>query len=170
MPYFSDYFGPYFDAGGAGPAVHRALQVLNALAAALIARTDLAAAVLPNRAVSLSEDDQELPAVCPRIAADDALNDRGVTNLSFIDSQLTIVVGLYARASTEADLVLELMRLRSAVHRGVMADQTFGLSFVVGTLYLGAAEPELDASGAMLAGRVDCSFAVEYRMNVTDPD
>jgi hypothetical protein len=150
--------------------VHRALQILNAVSNAIAVRTDLDAVVLPNRLLTLSEQDQELPAVCPRIAEDNALTDRGVTNLSFIDSQLTIVIALYARASTEAELVLELMRLRSVVHRGVMADRTFGLPFVVGALYLGAAEPELDASGAMLAGRVDCSFAVEYRMNVTDPD
>jgi hypothetical protein len=150
--------------------MHRALEVLNAAAAVVQAQTDLGAAVFPHRILTLSEKDQELPAVCPRIGADDPLTDRGVANLSFIDSQITITFGLYARASSEPELMAELMRLRAVVHRALMADQTLGLPFVMGVLYLGAAEPELDAAGSLIAGRVDASFAVEYRMNLTDPE
>lgn len=146
--------------------MHRALEVLNAAAAAVQARTDLDAAVLPHRVLTLSEEDQELPAVCLRIGEDEAVGDGGFANLVTIDSRLAVTVGLYAKASTESELMAELMRLREAVELSFFADQTLGLPFVMSTFYVGCAAPEVDVAGALLAGRIDCQFAVEYRTTI----
>lgn len=150
--------------------MHRAEQILEAVVSAIESQADRGAAVVPHLALTLSEDDQELPAVAVRLGSDDPVSELGTSNLAYIDSVLQIRCTVYARHVDQAEEARELMRLRSVVHRALMADQTLGLDFVMGVRYGGASEPERDAAGGQIAGRMDCLFGVLYRMNLTDPE
>jgi hypothetical protein len=145
---------------------HRAEQIIQAAAAAIASQTDVGAAVLPHRTLSLSQDDQELPAICVRQGPDEPLQQ----NLAVIDSELTLKLSVYASASTEPELMAELSRLRAVVHRALLGDPTLGLTFVLGATYGGADRPEIDGGASRLAGQQDSTFAVQYRMNFTDPE
>jgi len=145
---------------------HRAEQVIQAAASKISAQTDVGAPVYPHRVLSLSDEDQEIPAICPLQGADEPLE----WNFAFIDSELELRVAAYAKKATEVELAAELARMRAAIHRALLSDPTLGLAFVLSTTYRGASEPEKDTSGGLVAGKHEFLFAVQYRMNTTDPE
>jgi len=149
---------------------HRAQQIIAATAAALAASSSLGAAVYTHRRLSLSDEDQELPAVSVNYGSDDPLSDLGVTNIAFIDSLLELAVTLVARGDSEQDVLDELLRLRAAQHVALMADRSLGLAFVIDTRYGGAAAPDVDVSLNRPAGALTCRWLVHYRMNLSDPN
>lgn len=144
---------------------HRALQAVDAIATALAARAELGASVFKHRTLSLSDADQELPAVCVRMGEDAATN----RTLESFESQLDVFVALYATATTEEALAEALMELRAQSHIAVMANQTLGLSFVSQVIYGGAGEPDVSTEGGRIAGLLETTWIVDYEMNVTDP-
>lgn len=151
--------------------MHRAEQILQAAATAIQAYSGLNAAVFKHRTLPLSADDQELSAVSLNQGADEPLTDGGYSNLQFVDSMSTVKVTLYAQASTQEEVYAELLRLRVIVHKAILAaPRTLGLSFVMAIRYAGASDPEYSTEGSPLAGRMECGFAVDYRMNLTDPE
>jgi hypothetical protein len=151
--------------------MHREEQVLQAAKSAIEAQPGIAAAVFAHRTLTLSPDDQELPAVCVNNGADAATEEGGYSNLAFIDSVVDLVISIYAQADTQQELATELDRLRVAVHKAMLASpRTLGLSFVMGIGYGGAGAPEYSDDGSPLAARRDLSFPVSYRMGLTDPE
>jgi hypothetical protein len=151
--------------------MHREGQILQAVQAAVEAVPDVGAAVFLHRTLSLSADDQELPAICINAGADEAIADSGYTNLAFIDSQCEVVVTLYAQAQTQQEVAAELDRLRVVVHKAMLAaPRTLGLTFLLGIAYGGADAPEYSTDGSPLAASRVCNFAVQYRMNLVDPE
>lgn len=152
-------------------ALHRSEQVVDAALSAIAAQTDLQAFTDKNRDLSLSDEDQELPAIIVTGGVDSALSDTGATNLSFYDSLLELRVICFAKASSEQELKIELVRLRSVAHRALLGtDRTQGLSFVIDTRYGGANAPVKDPTLERIAGAMECHFYVHYRMNLADPD
>lgn len=152
--------------------MHRAEQILQAAATAIEAMTDIGAAVFKHRTLSLSAEDQELPAVCVNTGADNPIAEGGYTNLAFIDSRLELKISIYAQGSTQEDVDAELVRLRVVTHKALLASpRDLGLPDIVQTIgYGGAEEPEYSTEGAPLAGRLNAMFTVDYRMSLTDPE
>jgi hypothetical protein len=151
--------------------MHRAEQILVAAAALVAAQSGIGATVLTNSTLSLSPDDQELPAVCVNSGDDDPIGEQGYNNLAFIDSNVQLKLTLYAQGATQQEVATELDRLRVAVHKAMLqSPRDLGLSFVMAIGYGGAGEPEYSTEGAPLAGKRECAFSVMYRMNLTDPE
>jgi hypothetical protein len=151
--------------------MHREEQIIQAAKAAIEAQSVLAAAVFTHRTLTLSADDQELPAVVVNNGADAPPDGDGVTNLAFIDSVLELQISLAAQGDTQQEIASELDRLRVAVHKALMtAPRTLGLSFVMGIRYGGAEAPEYSTTGSPLAGKRACAFSFHYRMDIDDPE
>lgn len=148
--------------------MHRAEQIVDAAVTLLDAA--LSAQVFKARTLSLSNEDGELPAITVNIGTDDPVSDLGADNLRFIDSLLELRLTAYAQDTSQSAVLTDLMALRVGVHKALMADQTLGLGFVMSTRYGGADAPEVATEGAYLAGRLDMTFRVLYRMSVTDPE
>lgn len=150
--------------------MHREEQILQAAVTAIEAVSGLNAAVFAHKTLTLSGEDQEMPAVCVNNGSDDPTDSDGAANLAYVDSLASLQFTVYAQASTQEDVATELDRLRVAVHQAMMASpRTLSLSFVTGIQYGGAQEPEYSTSGSPLAGRRTSTFAVMYRMNIADP-
>jgi len=151
--------------------MHRAEQILQAAVSAIADETDLAASVYGHRYLSLSPDDQELPAICVNDGPDQPVAESGYSNLAYVDSQLRLDISIYAQGDTQQAVADELYRLRSVVHRAMLVSpRDLGLSsFVMGIGYGGADKPDYTTDGSPLAGRMDCSFVVLYRMDLTSP-
>lgn len=151
--------------------MHRAEQIVVAVVSALDAATGIAATTYLHRELSLSDQDQELPALCVRNGQDQPMSELGVINVAFIDSLLEVRVASYAKGSTEIDVATELARLRSVIHRALLGtDRTLSLSFVIDTRYGGADRPEFDSSVSRIGGMQESVFYVHYRMNIADPE
>lgn len=146
---------------------HRAGQIIDRVAQILEADATLGATVLPHRELTLSDPDGELPAVCVRMSTDDGAEFKSTV---LIESRLEVLTCCYAQAATEPLLMAELLRLRAAAHRAMLADRTLGLSFVHQVTYLGALEPSIAGEGSRMAGRLDGRFLVSYQMNFSDPE
>jgi len=146
---------------------HRAEQIIDQVVE-LVPST--AFAVFKHRRNSLSESDQELPAISVDVGEDAPLDDDGASNIAFYDSLLTIEITAFAREADEPDLVKHLMKIRAIVHRALMADRALALDFVIDTRYGGAGAAEIQSAGDMLAGRYTSRWFVHYRMNITDPE
>jgi hypothetical protein len=141
---------------------HRAEQIIDAVVAKLAA-----AGIAAAKQRTLSYDpDMELPAVSVRMGADQPLEAQ---NLTFIDSLLAVVVVTIDAAATESDTIAKLMALRTSSHVALMADQTQGLNFVSDTRYGGASAPELETVGEKVAGRLETTWQIPYRMEIADP-
>lgn len=153
--------------------MHRAEQIIDATVSALQARASSlqvpAANVFAHRTLSLDDDQGELPAITVNFGEDDPDSELGSDNLAFIDSALSISIVGYAIDPDETVVRRALLNQRRYIHAALMADQTLGLSFVIGTRYGGAAAPEIDSSGELVAGSLESRWAVHYRMNITDP-
>lgn len=147
---------------------HRAQQIVDAIAAE-IALGVPNAAIFTHRSLSVSEADQELPAVSVRYGADAPIEALGASNVAFLDSLLELQTIALVRANDETALLSGLLDLRRQIHVALMANRSQGLAFVIDTRYAGAGAPEVDASSEYLAGRLEVRWLVHYRMNITDP-
>jgi hypothetical protein len=149
---------------------HRAQQVIDAIAAELAANVNLGASVFTNRVQSLSDPDQELPAVSVVYGSDSPLDASGASNFAFLDSLLAVQTVAFVRELDEQAALARLLELRRQIHITLMAsDRSQGLGFVIDTRYAGADAPALDAAGSFVAARLVVSWAVHYRMNISDP-
>lgn len=148
---------------------HRVQSIVDQAVSLLAARTTLGAAVYRHRRSSLSAPDLELPAVSVHYGEDTALSDLGVSNLSFLDSGLSLTATVLADGSNEQDVVEELLRLRREVHIAFMADVTLGLAYVMACYYRGASEPIISGAGERFSGALDTRWRVDYRTSLTDP-
>lgn len=149
--------------------MHRAEQVLNAVASLIEAAAD-GVHIFTNRTLSLSEDAGELPAVTVNFGEDTPDDEDGAENFSFIDSTLEVETAIYVRGDEEVDVRSALLAQRARIHVALMADQTLSLAFVIGIYYRGADPPEFDSESGHIAARLVCRWAVKYRMNVLDPN
>lgn len=146
---------------------HRALQIIDAIAALHSADVQ---AVYKNRALSLDEDLQEIPAASVNMGEDRPLDDDGASNCRFIDSLLAVEIVFIVRGDSEEDVTQKLMELRAASHVALMADRTLGLStFVIDTRYQGAGTREIALINDRITGRLQTAWAVHYRMNIGNP-
>lgn len=152
--------------------MHRAEQIIQAAVSIIEAQADVAAAVFAHRTLTQSAVDQELPAICVNDGTDYPTSDTGYSNLAYVDSNLRLDLSLYAQGSSQQEVATALYRLRSVVHRALLADpRDLALPLIVmGVAYGGADKPVYTTEGDPLAGRLDCFFTVAYRMNLTDPD
>lgn len=152
---------------------HRVEQIVDQAASILTAHALFSGvSVLQHRVLSLSDQDQELPAVSITLGDDATLEEDGASNFAFIDSLQTLNFRVVAQSDAgdeEEHLIAALQDLRRAVHVALMADQTLALAFVIGTSYGGADAPVIESKAERLAGQIDCRWLVHYRMNVADP-
>lgn len=151
---------------------HRADQIIDAIVSALQAQASLqvpSANIYAHRSLSLSEDQGELPAITVNFGEDDPVSDLGTDNLAFIDSLLAITITGFAVDPDEPVTRKALLSQRRYIHAAIMADQTLGLSFVIGARYAGAGAPELDSSSEIIAGSLESRWQILYRMDIADP-
>lgn len=148
---------------------HRAMQILDAVETLLTANASLGAAVHKQRAETLSQEEQEVPAVAISMGDDDPAGDLGAVNLTFLDSLLSLNCTAVATAPNEPELIAALLELRRQIHVTLMADRSLGLGFVIDVRYQGAVAPEINTAGKYMVGRLETRWAVHYRMNTTDP-
>lgn len=150
---------------------HRALQIIDDLAAALAANTSLGADVFKHRRLTLNLEEGELPAVSVRMGDDDPAGPAGVDNMAFIDSLLVVAVDALVQipGGDESAVIDALLELRRQIHITLQSDITQGLSFVSDTRYGGAAEPTISTDGSHLAGLLTSRWVIRYRMNQADP-
>jgi hypothetical protein len=144
--------------------MHRAEQIIDAL----VALMPSTGAAFKHRVLSLSDEEQEMPAQCVRLGEDKPLDDDGASNFSFIDSLLFVEIDLYAKEIDIEATITKLMQLRTAIHIALMADRSLGLSFVIDTRYGGAEAPEAEQKDYVV-GRLTTSWQVHYRQNIGDP-
>jgi len=152
---------------------HRVEQIVDKVQAILQASALFAEiSVLQHRSLSLSNEDQELPAVSITLGSDDPLDDDGQTNLNVFDSLQALIFRIVAAGDdqdTEEHIIATLQGLRRAIHVALMADDGLGLAFVIGTRYGGADAPHIEAQQERLVGTLDCRWSVHYRVNIADP-
>lgn len=152
---------------------HRVEQVVDAAAAILGAHALFSGvSVFQHRVLSLSDEDQEMPAVSITFGDDVPLDEDGTANLAFFDSLQTLAFRIVVKArdqDEEEHVISALQDLRRAVHVALMADDTLGLAFVIGLRYGGADPPVIQVEGEYLCGMLDCRWSVHYRMNKSDP-
>lgn len=151
--------------------MHRSLQILQAIRSAIEDQADIGASVYALRTQSLSQMDQELPAVVVDFGADTAFNDWDILVHVEVHSKLEIRCTASAKCPTEEEAAVEVARLRSVIHRAVLgSDRTFGLNFVVDTVYAGAEAPDMNATTESAISAQVSLFTVHYSMDLTDPD
>ena len=150
--------------------MHRAAQIIDAVAAAIAATAPSGHKVFTHRRESLSEEQDELPAHSVDFGPDRPPEDAGASNLAFIDSVLSVSTTHVAVAQEEHLLRALLLEMRADAHVALMTDRTLSLAFVTDTRYQGADEPEIDVSGETLVGTLTSDWAIDYRMNITDPN
>lgn len=144
--------------------MHRAEQIIDAL----VALMPSTGAAFKHRVLTLSDDQQELPAQSVRMGEDRPIDDDGASNFSFIDSMLFLEIDLYVKEITIEAAITKLLELRTATHVAIMADRSLGLAFVIDTRYGGSDAPEAEAKD-YVAGRLTTRWQVHYRMNIGDP-
>lgn len=148
---------------------HRAEQIIDAIANAIGSFSGYTGEVYKHRAQSLAHEQAELPATSVDFGEDSSVEDDGASNLSFLDSLLTVETTIFVSEAEESDARTKLLDMRRSIHRALMADRSLGLVFVIDTRYGGADAPEINAETESMIGRLACRWAVHYRMNITDP-
>lgn len=148
---------------------HRAAEIIDQIADILNAQADLAAVVYTHRQLTLSESDQEVPAVIVQMGDDEPFTDTGVSVIPFIDSLLDVTCTLKATGVDEPEIMGALLELRRQVHIALMADRSLGLGFVIDTRYQGATQPEIERESERMVGSYATRWTVHYRMNILDP-
>jgi hypothetical protein len=152
--------------------VHRAAQILEAVASLVRARLDASGShsgvkVFTHRRFTLDPEQDELPAISVDYG-EDRRADSSV--LSAISSTLTVECTAVVVAPLEYDLRTKLLELRAEIHRAVMANHRLGLPDVVSTtFYGGASAPAIDADGEHLVGELTSTWLVLYEMSLSDP-
>ncbi len=148
---------------------HRAQQIIEAAAAALVVRD--VAQVFTHRRLTLAELDFEVPAFIVDLGADQPLSELGYTNAALIDSRLELNVAAIVQGSTESEIIPALLEMRRQAHIAMLAatDHTLGLAFVLAVRYAGAEMPIVNADGNRLAGLLVSRWSIDYRMTLGDP-
>lgn len=145
---------------------HRAGQVLDAIVALMPPTSKN----FKHRVLTLSGDEGELPARSIRMGEDSPVDDGdGMSNFTFIDSRLTIEIDHKLDDPDEQTALERLIEMRRETHVALMADDTLGLAFVIGTYYGGADAPLRDAEKSLVAGVLTSRWFVHYRSNKADP-
>jgi hypothetical protein len=152
---------------------HRRTQILNALRTIIQAAASSTGVpsqnVFKNRALSLAEDHAEMPAICINRGEDQPTSEFGNDNLSSIDGLLTVTIVGYFVGDTEDEVVEALDEQARYVQSAILADQSLGLSFVIGSRYGGSDEPQLDSTGERIVGSLESPWQVHYRQRIPDP-
>lgn len=149
--------------------MHRALQIVNA-AAALVTAQATDAYVYTHRALSLSDDEQELPAISVRVGLDSPVAENGQNSMAFIDSQQELQIDIVVKGDSEQDVIEALFSHRAQIHVALQADVTLGLAFVTDTQYGGSSAPDIAPQASRLVGSLSTRWVVRYRVNYTDPN
>ncbi len=144
--------------------MHRADQIIAAVVSALESSASLTAAVYAHRALPLSEDESELPAVSVTFGED--APDAQISQLIY--STLDVQTTAYCAGDDEAAVRTALLELRAQIHIAVMTSTRLGLSFVHLVNYGGAAAPEIEI-GERTFGALRSSWRVRYEMDYDDP-
>lgn len=144
--------------------MHRAEQIVDAL----VALMPSTGAAFKHRVLTVSDDEQEMPAQSVRLGDDQPLDEDGASNLAFLDSLLSIEIQLLVKEIDIETVITRLMDLRTAVHIALMADRSLGLAFVIDTRYGGANAPEVEIKDYFV-GSLTTRWQVHYRQNVLDP-
>jgi len=147
--------------------VHRAQQIIDAVAALVRARVEASGVkVFTHRRFTLDPDQDELPAISVDYGED---RKAETTTLGSIDSVIEIQCTAVVASSLEDELRSKLLDLRAEIHRAVMANHRLGLLFVSTTYYGGASAPAIDAEGEQLVGELTSTWLVLYEMSLSDP-
>jgi hypothetical protein len=147
---------------------HRTSALVDAIAAAISSQVASAYGVYKNRSLTLTESEQELPALSVSAGRDDPLDPMGASNLSVLDSLLDVQVWAYAAGADETAVFATLADARRQAHIAIMADVTLG-GLAMNARYGGAEAPQIGADGARIVGRQYSLWRIHYRVTAADP-
>jgi len=145
--------------------MHRVQQILNAAGAVLAANPSLRATVEVNRVRSLSEEQQELPALTVNYGADVPDESESFEGLG---SAVEILLSAFCAGDSETEVLERLLELRSQSHLALMANMSLGLSFLWEIRYGGADAPVLQQGERMLGAQTS-RWSARYLMDNDDP-
>lgn len=145
--------------------MHVAQSIVDAVVAQLTAATALKASIFKHRQASLSEDDQQLPAVSVGIGADAVMDG----DFDEFASALAVNIIAYARGRDEADVIDALLELRAQIHIAIAPQNTLSLARVAQIRYGGADAPRVLTDSERVVGSLAMTWIVEYFMNTADP-
>ena len=142
---------------------HRVKQILDAAAAACSSNTSLRAVVEVNRVRSLAEEQAELPALTVNYGADTPED----SDQESFRSAIELLFTSYVAGDSETEVLDALLEMRRQVHISLMADISFGLSFVWDIAYGGADAPVLQ-QGERMYGAQTCRWNSRYVLEFAD--
>lgn len=148
-------------------ADHRAEQILAAVKTTLSNVNSFETLRAPLDA--LSNELQEVPAVCIFMGEDPLQDDDGFQVMGSMRSIMTVNIDLWDQADRDTNIETKLNQLRKDVHIALMATPRLGLSFVIDFRPFGADEPDLSPDGEAITGMRRTIWIAEYNSSVTDP-
>lgn len=137
-------------------------QILAAITTAVTGLTTTGTNVFRGRSYPLDAND--LPGLLVFMGPDTLQQELTDTNIDWF-----LGVGIEAYVQTTSTVVdTKLAKIRKEVHTAIMTTPGLGLSFVIDTRPISAAEPEVDGDGAKPTARRRLEFIVHYRTSRTD--
>lgn len=149
---------------------HRASQIIDAVVTALRASTTLgvpAANIFPYRTLSLADGHGELPAITVNVGEDSPAPDTG--HFQTVGSQLDVITTAYVAGTSDEEVMRLAFAVRTEIHKALVVNTTFGLSFVLQLTYGGAAAPAKDSNSEMHFCAYEQRWQVVYWMSESDP-
>ncbi len=144
--------------------MHRVQQILNAAGAVLGANPALGLVEI-NRVRSLSEEQQEVPALTVNYGADTPDESETFESLG---SAVEMLLSAYCAGDSETEVLERLLEMRAQSHLALLADMSLGLPFLWEIRYGGADAPLLQQGERML-GTQTSRWVARYQMDNDDP-
>ena len=150
--------------------MHKTEAIINAAHAATRAGVDTSINVFKHRALSLSEEYDELPAISIDFGEDAPLGGDTQTLDGRIMSVLTINATAISIGVDELEVREQLLELRSRIHQALRSVPDLGLEFVIDTTYGGANAPEFLIDGDRIVGELVTQWGVIYEFELDNPE
>lgn len=115
----------------------------------------------------VSEEQAELPLINVCLGAEDPAKGSTMDELAAL---LNIRVFITDLAPTKLEVVKQISKIRSQLHRVLMPENVLGLPFKHSVGWLGATERQFDVSGVGAASEVETRWQVYYRFPRDNPD
>lgn len=121
-----------------------------------------------NRVRSLSDDQAELPFFNVRLEADQPLS--GGNTFDSLSAVLNISVEIFDKGVDSRELIARMVEYRSRLHAALMPIGALDLAFAREVGWLGANEPQMDATGKDVSAVITTRWQVAYSFNRDDPN
>lgn len=145
---------------------HRADIIAGAVVTAVAGLLTTGTRVVRGRVYDVEERD--LPALSVFMGEDIPLGAKGLQDMGFVDSDLSITIRAHVKSAT-AQTDSTLSTIRREVYMALVAAGTLSLSYVQWIAAMGASEPLMDGGGEQPIATQDFNYSIRYRAPVSDP-